>query len=114
MQMAAISSTAPATLLVASAGTGKTRVLAARLAHIVRSMEKAKATPGLAPPKPGSVLVMSFTSAAAEQLCRQAAELPGLEHSGLGDSANKQVWRGTFHTFSTRLLSQYSYLGTGE
>lgn len=36
-QIAAISSDAPAVLLVAGAGTGKTRVLAARLAHVLRT-----------------------------------------------------------------------------
>ena len=68
MQLAAISSDAPATLLVAAAGTGKTRVLAARLAHVLRGLE-AQAEANNAPrPKPSSVLVMSFTSAAAEQV----------------------------------------------
>ena len=123
-QIAAIAADAPAILLVAGAGTGKTRVLAARLAHILRQQtalrrqpwvldnerSDAASTTSVAPRTALSMtLVLSFTSSAAEEICAQAAALPG----GAAALDQGSVWHGTFHSFATRLLSQYPYLGTG-
>ena len=107
-QVAAIAADEPAILLVAGAGTGKTRVLAARLAHVLRraALDSSAATAGAAP---RVALVLSFTSTAAQEICRRAAALPG----GAEALDPRVVWHGTFHSFAVRLLAQYPYLGTG-
>lgn len=97
-------------MLVAGAGTGKTRVLAARLAHVLRRRALGGASGGVS----GSnaqlmTLVLSFTSSAAQEICAQAAALPG----GAAATDARAVWAGTFHSFALRLLGQYPYLGTG-
>lgn len=122
-QLAAIAADAPAILLIAGAGTGKTRVLAARLAHALRRRARAAvavadATPSplapataaaAVPPPQLMTLVLSFTSSAAQEICQQASALPG----GTAALDSAVVWHGTFHSFAVRLLGQYPYLGTG-
>jgi DNA helicase-2/ATP-dependent DNA helicase PcrA len=115
-QLAAIAADAPAILLVAGAGTGKTRVLAARLAHVLRRRASALASASASASGAASgskaqlmTLVLSFTSSAAQEICAQAAALPG----GAAATDARAVWAGTFHSFALRLLGQYPYLGTG-
>ena len=107
-QVAAIAADSPAILLVAGAGTGKTRVLAARLAHILRKRTRA-ASPGPSgslgvPPTKLMTLVLSFTSSAAAEICEQAAALPG----GSAARDARVVWHGTFHSFAVRPFSPRS------
>jgi len=105
-QLEAISADAQAVLLLAGAGTGKTRVLAARLAHILRTGQHRGRGPGQADNR---VVVLSFSSSAAHQICMRAAAIPGSDAAL--DSA--VVWHGTFHTLAISLLNKYPYLGTG-
>lgn len=72
-------------LVVAGPGSGKTRVLTYRIAHIIES--------GAAP---WEVLALTFTNKAAREMKERIAKV-------VGDRAN-QVWAGTFHSIFSRIL----------
>ena len=83
-------------LIVAGAGTGKTRTLVARLARLVES--------GVAPER---LLLVTFSRRAAEEMIRRLAPLVGPEVA-------RRVHAGTFHSVAHRLLRQHSEpLGLG-
>jgi DNA helicase-2/ATP-dependent DNA helicase PcrA len=73
-------------LVLAGAGSGKTRVLTTRLAHLVQ----ARGVP------PESILAVTFTNRAAGEMRRRVAAVLGRDPAGL--------WIGTFHSLSARLL----------
>jgi len=73
-------------LVLAGAGSGKTRVLTARIAHLIRDR-------GL---RPDRIFAVTFTNKAAGEMRRRVAELLGADPKGL--------WIGTFHSLSARLL----------
>ncbi len=75
-------------LIVAGAGTGKTRTLIYRVARLVES--------GV---PPESILLLSFTRKAAEEMLRRAAVL--------GVTGVERVQGGTFHSFANHVLRQY-------
>ena len=78
-------------LVVAGAGTGKTRTLVARVVGLIAD--------GV---DPGRILLLTFTRrSAAEMLGRVAAA----ERDGSGAAA--RVWGGTFHSVANRLLRTY-------
>ncbi|PKN25922.1 MAG: ATP-dependent DNA helicase [Deltaproteobacteria bacterium HGW-Deltaproteobacteria-22] len=80
-------------LIVAGAGTGKTRTLMARCAHLILS--------GVAPER---ILLCTFTLKAAREMRSRI-------HALVGPIAN-QIWAGTFHHVGHRLLRLYgSHLG---
>ncbi len=85
-QRAAVTHDARALLVVAGAGTGKTRALTRRVAWLI--------TQGL---PPHAVLAITFTNKAADELKRRLVTLPG----GGG------VWAGTFHGFGSFLLRRH-------
>src|SRR5262245_13154913 len=76
-------------LIIAGAGTGKTRTLVYRVAHLIDI--------GI---DPRSILLLTFTRRAAEEKLRPA--------SVLIDSRCSQVAGGTFHSFSNLMLLQFS------
>lgn len=79
-------------LVVAGAGSGKTRTLAYRVSYLISR--------GIAPER---ILLLTFTRRAAEEMLRRAASvIPA------GSSAISQVWGGTFHAFANRILRMYS------
>jgi DNA helicase-2/ATP-dependent DNA helicase PcrA len=73
-------------LVLAGAGSGKTRVLTTRLAHLVE-------IGGVAPSR---ALAVTFTNKAAGEMRSRVTQLLGHEPAGL--------WIGTFHSLSARLL----------
>lgn len=79
-------------LIVAGAGTGKTKTLVHRVAQLIaRGID------------PARILLMTFTRRAAqEMLGRVEGLLNKSNHSG--DGSTRQVWGGTFHATATRLL----------
>jgi DNA helicase II / ATP-dependent DNA helicase PcrA len=75
-------------LIIAGAGTGKTRTLVYRVAHLIDV--------GV---DPRSILLLTFTRRAAEEMLRRA--------SILIDSRCSQVAGGTFHSFGNMVLRQF-------
>ena len=79
-------------LVLAGAGTGKTRVLTTRLAHILAT--------GRA--RPGQVLAVTFTNKAAREMIGRVERLLGRSAAGL--------WLGTFHSIAARILRRHAEL----
>jgi DNA helicase-2/ATP-dependent DNA helicase PcrA len=84
-QYAAVMRTDGPVLVIAGAGSGKTRTIVYRLAHLVRS--------GVAPDQ---ILLLTFTRKAAQEMMRRAEDILG--HSLAGASS------GTFHSFAYKVL----------
>jgi DNA helicase-2/ATP-dependent DNA helicase PcrA len=77
-------------LVIAGAGTGKTKTLAARVAALIR-----------AGAQPDRILLLTFTRRAANEMIRRAGQV-------VGEAAAAGVWGGTFHAVAHRLLRIYS------
>jgi DNA helicase-2/ATP-dependent DNA helicase PcrA len=79
-------------LVLAGAGTGKTRVLTTRLAHIL-AMRRAF---------PSQLLAVTFTNKAAREMRERLEAM-------IGGSANG-IWLGTFHAIAARILRRHAEL----
>ena len=91
-QRAAVEAVDGPVLVLAGAGTGKTRVLTTRLAHILMS--------GRA--HPGQVLAVTFTNKAAREMKDRVSALISRPVEGW--------WLGTFHSLAARLLRRHAEL----
>ncbi len=79
-------------LVLSGAGTGKTRVLTARLAELVATNTA----------KPWNILAVTFTNKAAREMKMRVANMVG--------PMAEQVWLGTFHALAARMLRQHADL----
>ncbi len=78
-------------LIVAGAGSGKTRVLTARIAHIVKQHKAF----------PNQVLAVTFTNKAAKEMQLRVSKFLRKEATGL-------PWLGTFHSISAKILRKHA------
>lgn len=85
-QQQAVTSTAPYTLVLAGAGSGKTRVLVHRIAWLIQTQQIS----------PYSVLAVTFTNKAAGEMRARIEKLLNMPTHGM--------WIGTFHGLAHRLL----------
>lgn len=93
-QRAAVEHAGSPALVLAGAGSGKTRVLTARLATLIE-------THGVPADR---IMAVTFTNRAAREMRRRVAEFLGREPTGL--------WIGTFHSIAARMLRREAhYLG---
>ncbi|WP_303719166.1 ATP-dependent helicase [Brevundimonas naejangsanensis] len=92
-QREAVETTEGPVLVLAGAGTGKTRVLTTRLAHILAT--------GRA--KPWELLVVTFTNKAAREMRERIGHLIGPSSEGLR-------WLGTFHSVAAQILRRHAEL----
>ncbi|NRG17851.1 UvrD-helicase domain-containing protein [Rhizobiales bacterium] len=80
-------------LVLAGAGTGKTRVLTTRIAHII-SEQKAY---------PGQILAVTFTNKAAREMKHRIGDL-------IGGNVEGMPWLGTFHSICVKILRRHAEL----
>jgi DNA helicase II / ATP-dependent DNA helicase PcrA len=90
-QLAAAEHGAGPLVVVAGAGTGKTRTLTARVARLLES--------GVAPER---VLLLTFTRRAAAAMISRATALCGEPEAG------RRLWGGTFHAVAHRLVAEHA------
>ena len=80
-------------LVLAGAGTGKTRVLTTRIAHIL-SLGRAR---------PAEILSVTFTNKAAREMKERIGKMVGQAVEGM-------PWLGTFHSIGARILRRHAEL----
>ena len=88
-QLAAVTSPGGAALVIAGAGSGKTRTLTYRVAWLLEN--------GV---KPWNILLLTFTNKAAREMTNRVRELLGPAADG--------IWGGTFHSIGNRILRRHA------
>jgi len=89
VQQEAVTTTEGPLLVLAGAGTGKTKVLTSRVAYIIKQ--------NLA--RPFEILAVTFTNKAASEMKERIASLAG--------DLGKDLWVGTFHSICLRILRRF-------
>lgn len=89
-QLEAVMNLGGPSLVIAGAGSGKTRVLTNRIAHLIKSG---------APPD--SILALTFTNKAAKEMKDRIMKIVGYESA-------RSLWMGTFHSIFARILRKES------
>lgn len=87
-QLDAVKTTKGSLLILAGAGSGKTKVLTSRIAYMVKS--------GI---NPREILAVTFTNKAAKEMKERLSKI-------LGENIVKYMWVGTFHSICGRILRQ--------
>jgi len=87
-QLAAVTASPGPLLVIAGAGSGKTRTLTYRVAYLLEN--------GI---DPRNILLLTFTNKAARQMLERVANLLPVDASGL--------WGGTFHSIGNRMLRRH-------
>src|SRR5207253_7331044 len=94
-QFAAVTAQPGPQLIIAGAGSGKTRTLTYRVAYLLEN--------GI---DPRNVLLLTFTNKAARQMLDRVASLLPFDATG--------IWGGTFHSIGNRMLRRHgTALGYG-
>ena len=78
-------------LIVAGAGSGKTKVLTSRIAHIIKQKKAF----------PNQILSVTFTNKAAKEMQNRVSKMLGAAATGLS-------WLGTFHSICAKLLRKHA------
>jgi DNA helicase II / ATP-dependent DNA helicase PcrA len=78
-------------LIVAGAGSGKTKVLTSRIAHIIAEKKAF----------PNQILAVTFTNKAAKEMQKRVSKILGAGATGLS-------WLGTFHSICAKLLRKHA------
>src|SRR6266513_1899818 len=92
-QRAAVETLDGPLLVLAGAGTGKTRVLTTRIAHIL-SLGRAR---------PAEILAVTFTNKAAREMKERVGRM-------LGQTVEGMPWLGTFHSIGVKILRRHAEL----
>ncbi len=92
-QRAAVEALDGPVLMLAGAGTGKTRALTARIAHLL----------AMGRVRPNEILAVTFTNKAAREMKDRVGRLMGGAVEGL-------PWMGTFHSVSVKILRRHAEL----
>ena len=87
-QLSAVKTTQGSLLILAGAGSGKTKVLTSRIAYMVQN--------GI---NPRDILAVTFTNKAAKEMKERLSAI-------LGENTVKYMWVGTFHSICGRILRQ--------
>src|SRR5258708_26807386 len=85
-QLKAVTLPRRSALILAGAGSGKTKVLTTRIAHLIQSGEVS----------PAGILAVTFTNKAARQMLTRLSPMLPINTRGM--------WAGTFHGLCNRLL----------
>ena len=78
-------------LIVAGAGSGKTKVLTSRIAHIIKEKKAF----------PNQILSVTFTNKAAKEMQTRVSKM-------LGSAATGLSWLGTFHSICAKILRKHA------
>ena len=92
-QREAVEATGGPVLVLAGAGTGKTRVLTTRIAHLLATGKA----------RPWEILAVTFTNKAAREMKQRVGKL-------IGGTVEGMQWLGTFHSIGVKLLRRHSEL----